>query len=220
VACPPRKTTKTPKAPSPATQENHRGTETQISDTEPPTHPRRKHEGTKTRRAPTQRRKPQITQIGADSPREFNGWRGLGRRTTATDRPAGKPFRKRAFVTVSQPSDLRSESAASPLLSPIIKWNVPSLQTGEKVGGTDAPAARRPGGGLAVTNARVRSRRSFPRWSAIARSPPVPPSNYDTAVSNQQQRLCALCVFAVNKPDAWVVSARPVSRVTPPQSVR
>jgi len=131
--------------------------------------------------------------------RRFNAWRGSGRRTTARNRWVGKPFRRLAFVTVSRPSGLRSESAASPLLSPIVKWNVPPFQTGEGVGGTDAPAARRPGGGMAATNARVRSRQGSHRWSAIVRSPSVPPSIYDTAGSNQQQRLCALCVFAVIK---------------------
>ncbi len=45
-----------------------------------------------------------------------------------------------------------------------------------KLGGTDAPPARRPVESLAATNARVRSGQAFHRWSAIGRSPTVPPS--------------------------------------------
>jgi len=144
----------------------------------------------------TQRRK------DAKSPRVFTAWRGPGRQTTVGNRWAGHTFRTQAFVTVSRPSSLRSVSAglATPSLHLMAGKGTYPSPTEEERGGTDAPPARWPVGRLAATSARAWSGRTLHRWSAIARSPTVPPSIFGIVAPHQRQPLCAfaplrLCVL-------------------------
>jgi hypothetical protein len=149
---------------------------------------------------PTQRKKPQITQINADGFKQASStWRGPSRRrTTAGNRWTGPSLRTHAFVTVARSSSLRSAERSPRHFSSLrVRWKMPPFQTGEGRGGTDAPSARRPGGSTAATNVYVRSRRTSHRWSAIVRLPTVPPSILGTASLGQRQPLCVLCVFAV-----------------------
>ena len=187
--------------------QRHRGTEKTQSR---PTSQTRRHEDTKASQSrPSVTEKPQITQIDADSPRGFNAWRGPGRRTAARDRWAGLPLRSQAIVAVSRPSGLRFGSAGLATSLPLMSDGrcLPS-QIEEREGGPDAPPARRPVGGLAARSACASSGRTSHWWSAIARSPAVPPSILGTAhhISDKPfvsscLRVCdvgRLCVFSVS----------------------
>jgi len=92
-----------------------------------------------------------------------------------------------------------SESAglATPPLYFKVGRRLPSDSWRKMRGGTDAPPARRPVAGTAATEACVRSRRASHRWSAIVRSPAVPPSILGAAPSHQRQTLCVF-VFATS----------------------
>ncbi len=69
-----------------------------------------------------------------------------------------------------------------------------AFQSWERAGGTDAPRARRPVGRSAATSARAWSERTFHRWSAIVRSPTVPPPISALLRQGDYLRLSALSV--------------------------
>ncbi len=137
-------------------------------DTEPRTSQTRRHEGTKSaQRHPTIAICPQITQITQMVVLETRA-RGEVSRPSSNDgrEPLDRLIAPNASVRRDDPDQrpALSESAGLATSLPLLSDRrcLPS-QIEEREGGPDAPSARRPGGSLAATNARVRSRRAFPR---------------------------------------------------------
>ncbi len=179
----------------------------------------------KTQSQPTHRRKPQITQINADISR---GAESAKLRFNTGEVPAvgrwpvtggqGNVFDRKRSSTLPCPPVCALRAQASPLLFNQQRRFAHLLHRLTR-GGTDAPSARRPVGCMAATGACVRSCRASHRWSAIFRSPAVPPAILDTA-HNISDNLFASSRLCGEKPDRWVVSARPRSNLTPSVSRR
>ena len=188
----------------------------------PPSRPRRKHEGTKTRRIHEDANPRFLTQrpsiypvFNAEAQRRrdaegtiltFCVWRDS--RPSDGREPLGMESAPKTSFRVGfhsqRPALSESAGLASSLLYSIDGMGTPTFLTmKEKRGRTDVPLARRPVRSPAATDARIRSRRASHRRQAI-RSPVVLPPISGTTLQAQRPRLCGLCVLCGSKSAGWI----------------